>query len=114
MAALISSSLNTWVTSPSSATKTNERILVKHADAHLDGVLGGAQLEILAVQADVPEVGLDEARHDLHQRRLSGTVLAEQAVQRPGFDGEADAVVGANGPEVFVDVAQLESHRKPG
>ena len=88
----------------------NQRILVEHADAVLDGILRRRRLDACPVEDDLAGVGSMEPREDLHQGGFAGAVLPEQAVQSSRFDGQVDAVVGANRSEVFVDVTQLETH----
>ena len=72
----------------------HERVLVKHADAGGDRVAWRRQRQRLAVEHDLAVVRPDEPGQHLHQRRLAGTVLAEQAVQLAGGDVEVDGVVG--------------------
>ncbi len=62
----------------------------------------------LAVEDHLAGVGLDEAGQDLHQGRLAGAVLAEQAVQLALLRrSRIDAIVGPHRAEVLVDVPQL-------
>ena len=59
---------------------------------------GDASASARAVELDLAGIGADEPGQHLHQRRLAGAVLAEQAVQLAGGDVEVDAVVGAQRP----------------
>ena len=83
-------------------------VLVDHADAGLDRVLRAADRPLLAVDQDLAAVGLVEAVEDVHQRRLAGAVLADDAVDRAGRDDEVDRPVGVDGAEPLVDPAQLD------
>ena len=56
-------------------------VLVHHGDAAArPASIGSTMLHLLAVQPDLPGVGQHQADQHLHQRRLAGTVLAEDAV----------------------------------
>ena len=50
---------------------------------------------------------------DLHQRRFAGAVLAEQAVDAPGFERKAHAMQHAHRPERLDDLVELngDTHR---
>ncbi len=74
---------------------------------------GEPRCDVRAVEHDLAGIGDVEAGQDLHEGGLAGAVLAEQAVQAPAVDVHADAVIGADRPEVLVDVAQLEAHVPP-
>ena len=87
-----------------------EGVLVEHPDAGGDGGGGRPERDRRPVEEDRPRIGRVEARHDLHERRLAGAVLPQQAVQAPARDCQVDAVVGTDRPEVLVDVTQLEAH----
>ena len=67
----------------------------------------------LAVDQDLAAVGLVEAVEDVHQRRLAGAVLADDAVDRAGRDDEVDVAVGVDRAEALVDAAQLDRRRRP-
>src|SRR6187397_668648 len=56
-------------------------------------------------------VGPVGAVERFHQRRLAGTVLADDGVDGPGADREVDTVVGDYARETFDDVAQLDRDR---
>ena len=83
-------------------------MLVDHADAGLDRILRAANGPLLPVDQDLAAVGLVEAVEDVHQRRLAGAVLADDAVDRAGRDDEVDRPVGVDGAEPLVDAAQLD------
>ena len=85
-------------------------VLVDHADAGGHRVTGPGEVLHLAVELDLALVGLVEAVEHVHQGRLAGTVLAEQAVDLAGLDGEGDRVVGHHAAEALGDASQDESH----
>ena len=58
-----------------------------HGDAHARGFDRVDDLDGLAVQADLPGVGQDQPDQHLHQRRLAGPVLAEDAVDLAAVAG---------------------------
>ena len=61
-------------------------MLVDHADAERDGVVGRLDRDRLAADPDLAAVGLVEAVEDRHQRRLAGAVLADDAVDGAALD----------------------------
>ena len=85
-------------------------VLVDHADAGRHRVAGTGEVLDLAVELDLALVGLVEAVEHVHQRRLAGTVLAEEAVDLAGLHREGDRVVGHHAAEAFGDASQDESH----
>ena len=87
-------------------------VLVHHGDAVLGGVDRVDDLHGCAVQPDLAGVGQDEADQDLHQRRLAGAVLAEDAVDAPTVQREVDAVAGDDPPEPLGDADQLHGGRR--
>ena len=60
--------------------RDQHEVLVHHADAGGDRVLGGADVHRLVVDQDLALVGLDQPVQDVHQGGLAGAVLAEQGV----------------------------------
>ena len=50
-------------------------------------------------------------REHLHESRLPAPVLAEEAVQRPGYDLQGNAVIGPDGTDVLVNVPEFDAHR---
>ena len=48
-------------------------------------------------------VGLEHARHDLHQRGLAGAVFAHQQVHFSGLDVEIPVAQGRNPSEMLLD-----------
>ena len=69
-------------------------MLVDHADAERRRRLRVGDPPHLAVDLDLAAVGRDEPDQDLHQRRLAGAVLAEDAVDLAAVEVEVDAVAG--------------------
>ncbi len=68
-------------------------VLVDHADAPPDGVTGIGEMDRVAVDADLARIGVHQAEQDVHQRRLAGAVLPQQAVDLARLESEVDAVV---------------------
>ena len=58
-----------------------------------------------------PEFGLVEAVENRHQRRFSGAILADDAVNDAAFDDEIDVIVGVNRAEALVDADQFDGGR---
>ena len=82
-----------------------------HADAVADRLARRADPDRLAVDADFARVGLVEAVENRHQRRFSGAVLADDAVNDPALDDQIDVVVGVNRAEALVDADQFDGGR---
>jgi hypothetical protein len=90
-------------------------VLVDHADAERPRLGRRRDLDALAVPAHLAGVGPDGAVDDLHQRRLAGAVLAEDGVDLPRRDAQADPVVGLHRRVRLADVDELETkHRRVG
>ena len=69
----------------------DRKLLMHHADAGIQRVAGGAEAHLLAVELHrAGEIGM-HAGDDLHQRRLAGAVLADEAVDLAGAEREVDA-----------------------
>ena len=83
-------------------------VLVHHADAVGSSVDRILDLDRLAVTAHLAGVGDDEADQHLHQRRLAGAVLTEDAVDAPGAQGQVDVVAGDDSAEALGDADQLD------
>jgi hypothetical protein len=73
----------------------------------------GTCVHRLALPADLAAIGLEDAQHDPHRRRLAGAVAADEADHLSGFDRERDAVERDGAVEAPRDVDQLE-HGHPG
>ena len=89
-------------------------MLVHHADAGGDGLLGAAGDLGPAVDGDLALVGLQQPVEDVHQGGLAGAVLPQQAVDLTGDDVQVDVVVGDQRPEALGDAAQPETRRGVG
>ena len=72
-----------------------------------------ANCDGLAVDEDLALVGVQQAEEDVHQRRLAGAVLTEEAVDLAGLDDEVDLVVGGEGTESLRDPAEFDAHQSP-
>ena len=83
-------------------------LLMDHGDALLEGVQGRVQVGFLAAQADRAGVGVVDAGDDLHQRRLAGTVLAHERVDRAGLEAELDVVQRHHAWERFADTLDCQ------
>ena len=68
-------------------------VLVDHADAVVEGVLGRADDHGLAVDLDGAAVGEVDARQHVHERGLAAAVLAEQGQDLAAVDVEVDVLV---------------------
>ena len=73
-------------------------VLVDGRDPQRGRVLGLGDRDLLAVEADRALVGGVDAGDRLHQRRLAGAVVADQADDLAGVDGEVDPVQAWTGP----------------
>jgi hypothetical protein len=89
-------------------------VLVHHADATSGGVEGIHDLAARAVDVDRSLVGHHEPDEDLHQRRLAGAVLAEDAVDPAAMEAQVDAVARDDGTEALGDGGQLDRRGRRG
>ncbi len=83
------------------------KVLVHHADARLDGIARGAQIDGLTVDPNRALFGPVEAGQHVHQRALAGAILAQQGVDLAGAHVEIDVVVGHDARESFGDALHL-------
>ena len=83
-------------------------MLVDHADPESNR--GGRRVDFdrLAVDEDLALVGCVQAVENGDQRRLAGTVLAQQCVHLTGIHVEVDSVVGHDRAELLRDAPQLQ------
>ena len=72
------------------------------------GVEGAVDVDRLAVDEDVADVRLDDAGHDLDERRLAGTVLAQERMDLAGDEVEGDVVERLDLAEALGDAAHLQ------
>ena len=89
-------------------------ILVHGGDAELRRVLGGANGDRDPVHRDLTVVGRVDAGDDLHQRRLAGSVVADEPDDLAGVDLEVHAVERLDGAEALADVLEGEQGRGHG
>ena len=81
-----------------------EWVLIEHPDPKL-ARLGGSSIFNSAPVEEYTSLALAHiSGKDLHQRALAGAILPKDAVDRPGGDLHAYAVICAQMPVVFVDV----------
>ncbi len=83
-------------------------MLVDHADPVVDGVVHTGELHLLAAHADRSGIGLVEPEDDVHERALSGAVLAEEAVDLALIEREVDVLVGDHARERLGHTAHFE------
>ena len=88
-------------------------MLVDHADPGAHGVARVGDPDQFAVDADLPGVRPQQAKEHVHQRRLAGAVLAEEAVDLALFDGQVHLVIRDELAEALGDVDEFELHRLP-
>ncbi len=81
-------------------------LLVDEADAGRRGV--GRPLRLVEPAAEVHGAAFrtQHAAHDVHQRRLAGAVLADQAEHAAGMEIEVDAVEHLHAEEGLADAAE--------
>jgi hypothetical protein len=88
-------------------SRDEHEMLVDHPDAAVDGVGRRTGVERFPLKGDRPGVAVVEAVADVHQRRLAGAVLAEQAVDLAAPDAQVDIVVAirkVGGEDALVDI----------
>ena len=82
-------------------------VLVDHADAEIDGFLAGTDIPCLAIDQELPAVGVVIAVQDAHQGGFAGAVLPDDAMDGPLGDREADVSVRLHRPEGLAYVAKF-------
>ena len=82
-------------------------MLVNHADAGADGLFGAVHVDLLPLDIDFTRGGRIHAVQLIHQRALTGAVLAQDGVDLTLVYGELDAVVGGKVTEFFGDVPHV-------
>ncbi len=70
-------------------------VLVDHLDADVAALVRVAEVGRLAGDQDIAGVALIGAGQDLHQRRLAGRVVADEAEDLAGVQDEVDVGQGA-------------------
>ena len=88
-------------------------VLLHHADAEVESVAGGVDHHLPAGDLDGARRGRGQAEQHLHQGRLPGAVLAEQAVDAGRLDREIHGVVGHHARVALGDAAHAHG-RRPG
>ena len=88
--------------------RDQHEVLMHHPHAGLDRGARRAELHRLAGDHDLALVGVVQPVEDVHQRRLAGTVLAEQRVDLALPQVEVDVVVRDDARKALRDVAHLE------
>src|SRR5690606_38309706 len=83
-------------------------VLVDHANAGSDGVIGRGNHGRLAIDADFSAVGLVEAVEYRHQGRFARTVFTNNAVNGATGYFEVDVAIGVNRAETLVDADKLD------
>ena len=84
------------------------QLLVHEGDAGAERLGDGEGLVVGAADRDPAGARRHDAAEDLHQGRLAGPVLADEAQHLAGLDGEADVLQRPHARIGLVDVAQLE------
>jgi hypothetical protein len=87
-------------------------VLVHHGDPELGGDHGIGDVDLTTLQGDGARVGLDEPDQDLHQGRLAGTVLAQDAVDAPTVELDLHVVARRDRAVALGDAG--EPHRWGG
>src|SRR5581483_9018788 len=80
---------------------TQREILIEHLDAVRARIANVRELDGCSVDRVIPCVGPESAGEDLRERRFSGSVVADEADDFAGFDGEVDSLQGSHGAEVL-------------
>ena len=88
-------------------------MLMDHADAVGEGILGGADDHRLSVDGDLPLVGEIDAGEHIHQGGLAAAVFTQQGQNFSPVDVQPDLVVGQDGPEGFGDVPHFHRWNFP-
>src|SRR5699024_4982637 len=90
--------------------RDEHEVLVHHADPGIDRIAGAVDRCRFAVEQDLAFVGVEQPVQHVHQGGLAGTVLAEEAVDLTGLDGQVYPVVGCQRAEPLGQPPNLELH----
>ena len=82
-------------------------MLEYHADPGCDGCLAVGDVGLAPADEDLALVGLVEAVKDRHQRRFSGTVFTDDAVDRTGLHPDRNILVRLNRAESLGNTLQF-------
>ncbi len=85
-----------------------QKFLIDRRDAGAAGIVRSGKSGLRAVDQDRALGRLDDARHDLDERRFARAVLAKQRVNLAGAHVERDAVQRAHAGKDFFDVAHFK------
>ena len=86
----------------------DRQLLGDQDDPADDGLARGTERDRLPADQQLTAIGGDDAGQDLAQRRLPRAVLADERVDRPLLDRQADPVQGPHAAEGLGDVRQLD------
>jgi hypothetical protein len=86
-------------------------MLMHHPDAGDDGLARGAEAHRRAIDENVSGVGSNQARQDVHQRRLAGAVLAQDPQDFACCQRKRDVVIGDDARKALGHAPQLEQGR---
>ena len=88
--------------------RTQHDFLVDGVDAEHQGVLGAGELDLPALPQDgAGGLGIDP-RQQLDQRRFAGPVLADDGVDLPRHEAEADRLQRVGAGKLLVELAQFQ------
>ena len=87
-------------------------MLEHHADAQLTGLLGVANAHRLAIEADVPGIGLHRTKYDFHQGGLARTVFAQNGMNLTGHHVQGNIVIGQHGRVLFADAFEAQQRNR--
>ena len=94
--------------------RNKHEVLMDHADAERDRVARSHDPHLASADADRSAVRPVEAIQHVHERRLPGTVLADERVDLALPNGQVDALQRLQVAEAFGDPPHLEKRRLLG
>src|SRR5271156_6864912 len=71
-------------------------------------------MDFTAIEKNATGIGNDRARQDLAERRLAGTVVADQTKDLARAQHEVNAIKGLDGAKGLADVLHLNPDRRVG
>ena len=91
------------------------QVLVHHLDAEVLGLPRTGQVQLPTLEVDLTLVQVEVARQRLDERRLAGTVVADQSDDLPGLDVEIGVVQRADVAEAAREAPRFKqcSHAVP-
>ena len=84
------------------------RLLVDHGDPGVAGICGPVHRDLDPVDEQPPAVRRVHGGEDLHERRLAGTVLADEGVRLAGVEVDRDVLERMDRSERLRDVLERE------